>query len=132
MGRAAAIAYAREGADVAINYFPTEEPDAREAIQLIREAGRQGYAIPGDLRDRAFCARLVTEAVQKLGGLGIVVNNAGRQQSKLSILDVSDEDFDTTMKTNIYAPFYISSLERRLVHHRHDIRASLRSATGSL
>jgi NAD(P)-dependent dehydrogenase (short-subunit alcohol dehydrogenase family) len=107
MGRAAAIAYAREGADVAINYYPTEESDAREVIQLIKDAGRQGYAIPGDLRDRAFCQRLVTEAVQKLGGLDIVVNNAGRQQSKISILDISDEDFDATMKTNIYAPFYI-------------------------
>jgi NAD(P)-dependent dehydrogenase (short-subunit alcohol dehydrogenase family) len=107
MGRAAAIAYAREGADVAINYLPVEEPDAREVIQLIKEAGRQGFPIPGDLRDRAFCQRLVAEAVQKLGGLDIVVCNAGRQQSKASILDISDEDFDATMKTNIYAPFYI-------------------------
>ena len=107
MGRAAAIAYAREGADVAINYLPAEEPDAREVIQLIKEAGRQGFPIPGDLRDRAFCQRLVMEAVQKLGGLDIVVCNAGRQQSKASILDISDEDFDATMKTNIYAPFYI-------------------------
>ena len=107
MGRAAAIAYAREGADVAINYLPAEEPDAREVIQLIKDAGRIGVAIPGDLRDRAFCQRLVEEAVKKLGGLDIVVNNAGRQQSKPSILDITDEDFDATMKTNIYAPFYI-------------------------
>jgi len=107
MGRAAAIAYAREGADVAINYFPTEEPDAREVIQLIKEAGRNGVPIPGDLRDRAFCQRLVAEAVQKLGGLDIVVCNAGVQHSRASILDLSDEDFDSTMKTNIYAPFYI-------------------------
>jgi NAD(P)-dependent dehydrogenase (short-subunit alcohol dehydrogenase family) len=107
IGRAAAIAYAREGADVAINYLPEEEPDAREVIQLIKEAGRVGVAIPGDLRDRAFCQRLVTEAVQRLGGLDIVVCNAGRQQSKPSILDITDEDFDATIKTNIYAPFYI-------------------------
>jgi NAD(P)-dependent dehydrogenase (short-subunit alcohol dehydrogenase family) len=107
MGRAAAIAYAREGAEVAINYFPSEEPDAREVIQLIKEAGRTGVPIPGDLRDRAFCQRLVAEAVQKLGGLDILVCNAGRQQSRPSILDISDEDFDSTMKTNIYAPFYI-------------------------
>lgn len=107
MGRAAAIAYAREGADVAIVYFPTEEPDAREVIQYIRDAGRTGVAIPGDLRDRTFCQRLVDEAIQKLGGLDIVVSNAGRQQSQVSILDISDEDFDSTMKTNIYAPFYI-------------------------
>ena len=107
MGRAAAIAYAREGADVAINYFPTEEPDAREVIRLIADAGRTGVPIPGDLRNRAFCQQLVAEAIQKLGGLDIVVCNAGRQQSQASILDISDEDFDSTMKTNIYAPFYI-------------------------
>jgi NAD(P)-dependent dehydrogenase (short-subunit alcohol dehydrogenase family) len=107
MGRAAAIAYAREGADVAINYLPAEEPDAREVVQLIRQAGRVALPIPGDLRDEAFCQRLVAEAVQKLGGLDIVVCNAGRQQSKPSILDVSTEDFDATMKTNIYAPFWI-------------------------
>jgi NAD(P)-dependent dehydrogenase (short-subunit alcohol dehydrogenase family) len=107
MGRAAAIAYAREGADVAINYFPSEEPDAREVIQLIKDAGRNGVAIPGDLRDEAFCQRLVAEAVQKLGGLDIVVCNAGRQQSRPSILDLTTEDFDATMKTNIYAPFWI-------------------------
>lgn len=107
MGRAAAIAYAREGADVAINYLPVEEPDAREVIQLIKDSGRKGVGIPGDLRDQAFCQRLVAEAVQKLGGLDIVVCNAGRQQAKPSILDISAEDFDATMKTNIYAPFWI-------------------------
>ena len=107
MGRAAAIAYAREGADVAINYFPSEEPDAQEVIHLIQQAGRKGVAIPGDLRDEAFCKKLVAEAVEKLGGLDIVVSNAGRQQTRQSILDVSSEDFDATMKTNIYAPFWI-------------------------
>ncbi len=91
-------------------------PDAREVMELIKAAGRQGFALPGDLRDRSFCQRLVTEAVQKLGGLDIVVNNAGRQQAKPSILDISDEDFDATMKTNIYAPFYI--LKAALPHLR--------------
>jgi NAD(P)-dependent dehydrogenase (short-subunit alcohol dehydrogenase family) len=107
MGRAAAIAYAREGADVAINYFPSEEPDAREVLQLIMESGRNGVGIPGDLREEAFCQKLVSEAVQRLGGLDIVVCNAGRQQSKPSILDITTQDFDATMKTNIYAPFWI-------------------------
>jgi len=107
MGRAAAIAYAREGADVAINYFPTEEPDAQEVIALIKEAGRTGLPIPGDLRQEAFCQRLVEQAVQGLGGLDIVVCNAGRQQTRQSILDLTTEDFDATMKTNIYAPFWI-------------------------
>ncbi len=107
MGRAAAIAYAREGADVAINYHPDEEPDAREVIALIKAEGRIGLAVPGDLRDEAFCVRLVDEAVRGLGGLDIVVSNAGRQQAHASILDISTEQFDWTMKTNIYAPFWI-------------------------
>lgn len=107
MGRAAAIAYAREGADVAINYFPTEQPDAREVIALIEAEKRKGLAIPGDLRDEAFCVDLVARAVSGLGGLDIVVCNAARQQSRDSILDLTSEEFDATMKTNIYAPFWI-------------------------
>jgi NAD(P)-dependent dehydrogenase (short-subunit alcohol dehydrogenase family) len=107
MGRATAIAYAREGADVAINYLPDEEPDAREVVELIRQAGRKAVTIPGDLRSEAFCRRLVQDAMRQLGGLDIIVSNAGRQQSKSSILDITTEDFDATMKTNIYAPFWI-------------------------
>jgi NAD(P)-dependent dehydrogenase (short-subunit alcohol dehydrogenase family) len=107
MGRAAAIAYAREGADVAINYYPTEEPDAQEVVQLVRAAGRKAVAIPGDLRDESFCQKLVEQAVKELGGLDIVVNNAARQQTHASILDISTEQFDWTMKTNVYAPFWI-------------------------
>src|SRR5205807_6600210 len=93
MGRAAAIAYAREGADVAINYFPTEEPDAREVIELIRQAGRKAVALPGDLRDEAFCKKLVEDAIAALGGLDLLVSNAGRQQARESIQEVSTEDF---------------------------------------
>ncbi len=107
MGRAAAIAYEREGADVAINYYPTEEPNAREVIALIKAEGRNALAIPGDLRDERFCQELVQRAVEGLGGLDIIVSNAGRQQARQSILDISSEDFDATMKTNIYAPFWI-------------------------
>lgn len=107
MGRAAAIAFAREGADVAINYLSAEEPDAQEVIALIKKEGRTGLALPGDLKDEAFCSKLVEQAVQGLGGLDIVVNNAARQQTRASILDVSSDDFDATMKTNIYAPFWI-------------------------
>src|SRR3978361_2041774 len=76
MGRAAAIAYAREGADVAINYFPTEEPDAQEVIGLVKAEQRLGLALPGDLRDESFCQELVADAVQGLGGLDIIVSNA--------------------------------------------------------
>lgn len=107
MGRAAAIAYAREGADVAINYLPAEEPDAQEVVALIKAAGRKAVAIPGDLRSEDFCKQLVQKAVAELGGLDILVSNAARQQTKESILDLSTEDFDATIKTNIYAPFWI-------------------------
>src|SRR6195952_4001146 len=88
MGRAAAIAFAREGADVAINYLPAEEPDAREVVALIRAAGRKAVAIPGDIRSEAFCNQLVDSAVRQLGGLDIVVSNAARQQSYELITDV--------------------------------------------
>lgn len=107
MGRAAAIAYAREGADVAINYYPTEEPDAKEVIELIKAEGRKGIPIPGDIREESFCKQLVEQATSSLGGLDIVVCNAGRQQSNQSILDITTDQFDWTMKTNIYAPFWI-------------------------
>lgn len=107
MGRAAAIAFAREGADIAINYFPSEEPDAQQVIQLIRSEQRKGLAVPGDIREESFCQNLVRRAVEGLGGLDIVVSNAGRQQACQSIVDLSSEDFDSTMKTNIYAPFWI-------------------------
>jgi len=108
IGRAAAIAYAREGADVAINYLPAEEEDAREVIELIRAAGRKAVAIPGDIREEAFCQQLVKQAATELGGLDILVNNAGRQQFRESIRDLTTEDFDATFKTNVYAMFWIT------------------------
>ena len=107
MGRAAAIAFAREGADVAINYYPTEDADAREVIDLIKAAGQKAVAIPGDLREELFCKKLVADAVSALGGLDIVVSNAARQQAITSLSDLTEEEFDSTMKTNIYAPFWI-------------------------
>jgi NAD(P)-dependent dehydrogenase (short-subunit alcohol dehydrogenase family) len=108
IGRAVAIAYAREGADVAINYLPEEESDAAEVIQLIEAEGRKAIAIPGDIRTEAFCQQLVKEAASKLGGLDILVNNAGRQQFNESIRTLSTEDFDATFKTNVYAMFWIT------------------------
>ncbi|GGE17067.1 dehydrogenase [Polymorphobacter glacialis] len=108
IGRAAAIAYAREGADVAINYLPAEEPDAREVIALIKAEGRKAVAIPGDLRDEAFCNKLVECAARELGGLDILVNNAARQQTRPAIGDISSADFEATMKTNVYAPFWLT------------------------
>jgi NAD(P)-dependent dehydrogenase (short-subunit alcohol dehydrogenase family) len=108
IGRAAAIAYAREGADVAINYLPAEEPDAKEVVDLIRRAGRKAVALPGDIREEAFCQRLVSDAVRELGGLDILVNNAGRQHSYDAITDIPTDQFDWTFKTNVYALFWIT------------------------
>lgn len=108
IGRAVAIAYAREGADVAINYLPDEEEDAREVVALIKQAGRQAMALPGDIRDESFCRQLVSQAAESLGGLDILVNNAGRQQFCESIEDLTTEAFDATFKTNVYAMFWIT------------------------
>ena len=108
IGRAAAIAFAREGADVALNYLPQEQPDADEVVQLIREAGRKAAAIPGDIKDESFCKRLVEQAVKELGGLDILVNNAARQVAQKSVLDITTAQFDETFKTNIYANFWIT------------------------
>ena len=108
MGRATAVAYAREGADVAINYLPQEEPDARKVVDLIHAAGRKAVPIPGDLRDEAFCQHLVAQAASQLGGLDILVSNAARQISQKSILDITTEQFGTTLKTNLYAMFWVT------------------------
>ena len=107
MGRAAAIAYAREGADVAIVYYPSEEPDAKEVVDLVKKAGRKCVTIPGDLREEAFCTSLVQKAIAGLGGLDILVSNAARQTQSKMITDIPSELFDTIMKTNIYAPYWI-------------------------
>ncbi|WP_434603033.1 SDR family oxidoreductase [Pseudomonas sp. Z4-7] len=107
IGRAAAIAYAREGADVAINYLPSEERDAQQVIELIKAEGRKAIAIPGDLKDEAFCVQMVKMAQQELDGLDILVNVAGKQEAQKDIADITTAQFDDTMKTNIYAMFWI-------------------------
>lgn len=108
IGRAAAIAYAREGADVAIGYLPDEQSDAEDVARYIKEAGRKAVLLPGDIRDEAFCGQLVDKAVEGLGGLDILVNNAAHQHAAETILDISTEQLDWTMKTNVYAMFWIT------------------------
>ncbi len=107
IGGAVAIAFAREGADVAISYLPAEEDDARHIVELIETAGRTALAIPGDLRDRAYCRELVRRTVEGLGGLDIVVSNAGKQVWVDRIEDLDDEQFEDTMRTNVSAMFWI-------------------------
>lgn len=108
IGRAAAIAFAREGADVAIAYLPAEKSDAAQVIELIESEGRTAVALPGDITNEAWCRDLVAEAVKKLGGLDILVINAGRQQNREDISKVTSDDFDRTMKTNLYAMHWIA------------------------
>jgi len=108
IGRAAAIAFAREGADVAFGYLPQEEPDAKEVLELIRAEGRQAVPLPGDICDQAFCRKLVSDAVSGLGGLDILVNNAAKQHAVKHVREISDEQFDATLKTNLYAMFWIT------------------------
>jgi NAD(P)-dependent dehydrogenase (short-subunit alcohol dehydrogenase family) len=108
IGAAVAIAYAREGADVAISYLAEEEEDAQKIVALIEAAGQKAVALPGDITDRAFCTQLVEKAVSELGGLDILVNNAGKQQHVEDFLELDDENFDETYKTNVYAMFWIT------------------------
>ncbi len=108
IGRAAAIAFAREGADVAISYLPAEQADAEEVANYIREAGRKAVLLPGDVSHEGFCQRLVADAIEQLGGLDILVNNAGKMGKTQGILDTSTERFDSLMKTNLYSMFWIT------------------------
>ncbi len=108
IGRAAAIAYAREGAAVVINHLPEEEPDAAEVRDLLGAEGHVVISMPGDLRDEAFCRQLVEDAARELGGLDILVNNAARQQARPSLEAIEPEEFDAHLKTNVYAPFWLT------------------------
>jgi NAD(P)-dependent dehydrogenase (short-subunit alcohol dehydrogenase family) len=107
IGRATAIAFAREGADIVMNYLPSEEPDAAEVEKLIKDAGRKAVKMPGDIADENFCKELIEKTVSQLGGLDILTNIAGKQHAQENIRDISTDQFDKTMKTNIYAMFWL-------------------------
>ena len=132
IGRAAAIAFAREGADVAISFLPDEQDDAEDVAQIIRDAGRKAVLLPGDVAQETFCQRLVADAVAQLGGLDILVNNAGKMGKTGGLLDTTTERFDALMKTNIYSFFLDhqgggAAHETGGVDHQHDERPGLRS-----
>ena len=107
IGRAAAIAFAREGADVAISYLPSEEADAKEVIALIEKEGRKAVAIPGDLRSESFCKKLVAQAHRKLGGLDILALVAGKQHAVEKIADITTKQLEETYEVNVFALFWI-------------------------
>ncbi|WP_194422176.1 glucose 1-dehydrogenase [Microbacterium abyssi] len=108
IGAAVAIAFAREGADVAIAYLPAEEDDARRVVDAIEQAGRTAVALPGDLMDREYRAGLVDAAAEKLGGLDILVNNAGKQVVSESLEELTDEQVDETFQINIKSMYTLS------------------------
>jgi NAD(P)-dependent dehydrogenase (short-subunit alcohol dehydrogenase family) len=109
IGRAVALAFAREGADVAISYL-SEHEDAKETERLIVEAGRKAVLLPGDLASAEICQQVAEEAVQKLGGLDILVNNAAFQRSRSELSETSDDDFIQTYEVNVFAMFRLCQL----------------------
>lgn len=108
IGRAVALAFAREGADVLISYLPQEESDAQETCRVVTEAGRKAVAMPGDISEERQCIALVERAVREFGKLDILVNNAAYQMTHESIQEITSEEWDHTFRTNIYAMFYLS------------------------
>jgi NAD(P)-dependent dehydrogenase (short-subunit alcohol dehydrogenase family) len=109
IGRAVALAFAREGADVLISYLPEEEEDANETVRLIEDAGRKAVRCPGDITDEDTCQKIIDTAVQQFGGIDILVNNAAYQMVQMEgIADITTEQFDRVMKTNLYAMFWLT------------------------
>ena len=107
IGRAVAIAFAREGADVLIAHLPDEEDDAQETLKWITEAGRKGVAVPGDIQDESHCAALVARAVEELGGLDVLVNNAAYQMSLDGLGSLATEQLERTYRTNVFAMIWL-------------------------
>lgn len=111
IGRAVALAFAREGADVVLVYLEGEDEDGRRTAQLVEDAGRTAVLVPGDIRDEAFCQQVVDRTVAELGRIDVLVNNAAYQMAQQgSIRDITTEQFDRVMKTNLYAMFWLSKM----------------------
>ncbi len=107
IGRAVAIAFAREGADLVINYLPAEEEDAQDTLRIVATAGFKAVALPGDLESEVFCTQLVEKTREALGGIDILVNVAGKQTAVEAIADLTTEQFEATFRTNVYAMFWL-------------------------
>ena len=106
IGRAVALAFAREGADVAISYLEDEQPDADETARVVRDAGRTALQLPGDLQDEGYCRTLVDQAAEELGAVDILVNNAAFQMARDGLADISTQELERTFRTNILAMFH--------------------------
>ena len=108
IGRAVALCFAKEGADILFTHLPEEQDDAEETVRLIEAAGQEAIAIPGDIRSKSFCEQLVEETMQKFGRIDVLVNNAAFQRTYDKLEDISEEEFDTTFRTNVYATFFLT------------------------
>lgn len=108
IGRATAIAFAKEGADLVLSYLPEEEPDAREVVEVVKACGRRVIPLPGDIGSVEYARSLVDTATSKLGGLDIVVNNAGFQMTHQSVDEIPEEEFEHTFRTNVFGMFYLT------------------------
>lgn len=108
IGRAVALCFAKEGADILFTYLPEEEKNAQGTVALVEEAGRKAVAHPGDVRQKSFCKELVEATVKHFGRLDILVNNAAFQRTYESLLDIPEDEFDATYRTNVYAPFFLT------------------------
>jgi len=108
IGRAVALCFAKEGADILFTYLPEEEADAQETIRLIEAAGTKAIAVPGDIRKKAFCERLVDETLLTFGRLDLLVNNAAFQRTHEKLEEIPEEEFDATFRTNVYATFFLT------------------------
>jgi NAD(P)-dependent dehydrogenase (short-subunit alcohol dehydrogenase family) len=108
IGRAVALAFAREGADVLISYLPEEEDDAQEITRVVEETGRRCITVPGDIREESVCRSIIDRAIEEFGKIDILVNNAAYQMSRRSLDEISSEEFDRIFRTNVYATFYLT------------------------
>jgi NAD(P)-dependent dehydrogenase (short-subunit alcohol dehydrogenase family) len=107
IGRAVALCFAKEGADILFTCLPEEQKDADATVKLVESTGRRAVAIPGDVRQKSFCAELVRKTVDAFGRLDILVNNAAYQRTYESVEDIPEDEFETTYRTNVYAPFFL-------------------------
>ncbi|MGI8772930.1 MAG: SDR family NAD(P)-dependent oxidoreductase [Acidobacteriaceae bacterium] len=108
IGRAVAVCFAKEGADILFTCLPEEQADADKTVKLVERTGRRAVAVPGDIREKSFCKQLVDRTVSEFGGLDILVNNAAFQRTYEKLEDISEDEFDTTYRTNVYATFFLT------------------------
>ena len=108
IGRAVALCYAKEGADILFAHLQEESSDAGETVELVEQAGRRAIAIPGDIRSRDFCHKLVDQTFARLGRLDVLVNNAGYQRNCEKLEDIPEEEFDAAFRTNVYGTFFLT------------------------